>query len=92
MAAASAALKLGSLVREVAICSTKKRWNSGVLEGLATSELELGFVRSRVMVAPDDPSEGGGALVTPDGTFTLHLFGPDVAPGREGCGWLCSPS
>ncbi len=51
MAATSAALKLGSLVREVAICSTKIWGTSGeTILGFILLEwlLDLNFVRSRV--------------------------------------------
>lgn len=87
MAAASAALKLGSLVNEEAICSTKKWWSSGDFEALA-SELDLGFVRSRVMAGPDELSEDAQGT---EPRFT-DRFAPDVGSIRPGCGWLCSPS
>lgn len=61
MAAASAFVKLGSLVKEEAICSTKNFRTSGVSVlgfGLLVSEvLDLDFVKSRVMVGPDEPRE-----------------------------------
>lgn len=61
MAAASAAVKLGSFVKEDAICSTKYCLTSGDsildLEFLASSVLDLDFVRSRVTVGPDELSE-----------------------------------
>ena len=83
MAAASAVVKLGSFVKEDAICSTKYCLTSGEsifgLEFLASS-LDLDFVRSRVMVGPDDLSEAEQGT-EPRVTQRLEL---DVASIREG--------
>jgi len=57
MAATSAALKLGSLVKEVAICSTKTCGTSGdSVLGLVflDSLLDLDFVQSRVAVGGEE--------------------------------------
>ena len=56
MAAASAAVKLGSLVKEEAICWTKNCWRGGD----STSWMELlalhnpGWIKSRVTVGAED--------------------------------------
>ena len=90
IAATSAAVKLGSFVNEEAICSTKNFWASGVSVlgfELLSSMLDLGFVRSRVMVGPDEARE---AVQGTEPSVRLR-FEPGVA-SIEGCGWLCSPS
>lgn len=57
MAAAIAALKLGSLVKDVAICSTKNCCNTGGLTfflfAFTFTSFSFGLVRSRVMVCED---------------------------------------
>ena len=83
-------MKLGSFVNEEAICSTKNCRTSGASVfgfELLASLLDLDFVRSRVMVGPDEAREaeqGTEPSVRP-------RLEPDVA-SIEGCGWLCSPS
>lgn len=60
MAATSAALKLGSLVKEVAICSTKTCGTSGEsILGIVflDSLLDLDFVQSRVTVGAEVPRD-----------------------------------
>nr|GMC71367.1 hypothetical protein Iba_chr03bCG2090 [Ipomoea batatas] len=62
MAAARAALKLGSFVKDEAICSIKNWWKSGLSAGagntlaaaavMGNDGLGLGSVKSRVMVGP----------------------------------------
>lgn len=88
MAAASAAVKLGSFVKEEAICSTKKCRTSGEsILGFALLvsvilALDLGFVKSRVMLGPDEPRvvEQG---TEPSAVF-MQRFEPDVASSCEG--------
>lgn len=91
IAAASAAVKLGSFVKEDAICSTKNCLTSGEsilgFDCLA-SVLDFGLVKSRVRAGPDElggTEEGGELRVT-------ERLEPDVASAIEGLGWLCSPS
>lgn len=91
MAAANAAVNLGSFVNEEAICSTNNCRASGVSTPgfeLLASVLDLDFVRSRVMVGPDEQR------VAEQGTEPMVKFRlePVVASICEGCGWLCSPS
>ena len=91
MAATSAALKLGSLVKEVAICSTNTWGTSGESTFgfmFLESSLHLDFVKSRVTVGAEEfrDAEQG---TEPIGT---HRLAPDAASIWEGWGWLCSPS
>jgi len=79
MAAASAAVKLGSFVKDEAICSTKNCLISGEsilgFDGLMSLVLDLDFVNSRVSVGPDELREaeqGSDARVT-------QRLEPDVA-------------
>lgn len=92
MAAASAAVKVGSFVREEAICSTRSRWNSGDSvfgRGRALfSFAGLDFVRSRVMVEELSVVERGTGP-----RFVAQRLDPEVSwSAWDGIGWLCSPS
>lgn len=91
MAAARAAVKLGSFVRDEAICSTRNLWISGdsvlgfeavlllllllLLLLIGESMGDFDLVRSRVMVGPDELSE------VEQGTdpMAMHLLEPDVS-------------
>ena len=80
MAATSAALKLGSLVKEVAICSTKICGTSGesILGFICLgSLLDLDFVKSRVSVGAEQlrEAEHGGA----EEARVIQRLEPDVA-------------
>lgn len=82
MAAASAAVKLGSFVKEEAICSTKKCRTSGEsifgFEAFAsTILLDLCFVKSRVMLGPDVPREVEQG--TEPSVVVMQRLEPDVA-------------
>ena len=81
MAAASAAVKLGSFVKEEAICSTKKCRTSGEsILGFAVLAsiilLDVGLVKSRVTLGPDERRlvEQG----TEPSVVVMHRFEPDV--------------
>ena len=86
-------MKLGSFVKEEAICSTKNCRTSGesVLAGFAllVSLPDLGFVKSRVMLGPDEDKEFVEQGTEPS---AMQRFEPDVASIEDGWGWLCSPS
>lgn len=87
-------MKLGSFVKEDAICSTKNCRTSGefiLCFGVLTSLLSLvgfDFVKSSVMVGPHEAREVEHGT---EPNVRLRLE-PDVASICEGCGWLCSPS
>lgn len=91
IAAARAAVKLGSFVRELAICSTKNLWNSGDSgfgRAVLGSAMGLVFVMSSVSVGPDDLS------VVEQGTEprVMPRLDPDESSIVEVFGWVCSPS
>ena len=93
MAAARAAVKLGSLVKEEAICSTKNCWTTGFpltswTEFLAVLLANPGWIKSRVTVGRGETMEAG--LRTEAGV-AARLKPNDTSTG-EGCWWLCSPS
>ena len=94
MAAARAAVKLGSFVKEEAICSTKNCLTSGEsilgFDCLAISLLGFAFIKSRAVrvVVPAElrgSEQGTEPMVT-------QRFEPVVASTWVGLGWLCSPS
>ena len=83
MALASAAVKVGFLVKEVAICSANLLWNSGdSVSQLLRSALGrgLGRVKSSVTVGPEGWTE------------TEHGFPSGAASIGEGRACVCSPS
>ena len=81
MAAAKAAVKLGSFVKEEAICSTKICRTSveSTLAGFALLAVSLaqafGFVKSRVMLGVDDTTEVENGTVF----MAVQRLEPDVA-------------
>ena len=97
IAAASAAVKLGSFVNEEAICSTRNCCNSGESNlGFAkvlASIIAIGFAftKSRETACADE--DPGAAETTAGAMLTLRAAAPpEVASIWDGCGWLCSPS
>lgn len=105
MAATSAALKLGSLVKEEAICSTKTCGTSGkssfdlgflvvvVVIMLFVMLLDLDFVKSKVSVdgAGDEFGDANEHGTEPATLGTRLEFEVVVVSIWEGGGWLCSP-
>lgn len=91
IAAARAVVKLGSFVKEEAICSIKKCRSSGESTlgcELLTSVSSSGFIKSRVTVGPDELREAERG--TEPGV--ARAFDPHFASSRGDPGWLCSPS
>lgn len=96
MAEARADLKVGSFVREQAICSARNRWRSGDsifgCGGVVLFSFSgLESVRSRVMAGPNELREAEQGT-EPRLVVTLRLD-PEVSwSAWEGAAWLCSPS
>lgn len=88
MADAKADVKLGSLVREEAMCCTRS-WNCTEPASLRRATpfwAVAGEVRSRVTVPPEEATEGEQGAAPPPG------LEPTAASAWEGCGWLWTPS
>lgn len=94
MAAASADVKVGSFVRDEAICSTRNLWNSGDSVfgrvGVFISLADLDFVRSTVTVGLNELTEVEQGT-EPSGV--MQRLDPKVSwSACDWFGWLCSPS
>lgn len=90
MAAASADAKLGSLVKEEAICWTKNCWKAG-----GAPSISRGL---RLLFLSHEKVGTGDVLLAMDGESGLSCWFGDIEPINvtsalvSGCMWLCSPS